>query len=75
MSNATLIKIINISSQLITIVISSIEDTKANTDSSVPPNKEGVYHMIANSELTIELQRINVNQLNQLSNLGQIKIK
>jgi hypothetical protein len=73
MSNTTLIRISNISSQLIPIMINAIDTNKANSNSSVNPEKEGVYQMVAGSEMTVELQRINVGQLNKLQNMGQIK--
>lgn len=74
MSNSTtLIRITNISSQLIPIMINSIDPQKANTNSSVEATKDGVYQMVAGSNITIELQRVSASQLNQLSNLGQIR--
>ena len=73
MAATTLITITNISSQLITIMINSIDASKSNTNSSVSFTKQGVYQMIAGSEITIELQRVSVSQLSQLQNMGQIK--
>lgn len=73
MAATTLVRITNTSSQLIPIMINSIDASKANTQSSVPSIKEGVYQMVSGSEISIELQRISVSQLNQLQNLGQIK--
>ncbi len=70
---ATLIRITNISPQLITIIINKIDPQKANTNSNVPANQEGVYQMVAGSTIQVELQRVNFGQLNQLQNLGQIK--
>lgn len=72
---STLIQITNISKQVITILINSIEEHKANPNSNVPHNKGGVYHMTTGSSMTIELERINANQLNQLQHLGQITYK
>ncbi len=73
MANTTLVRITNVSSQLIPIMINSIEAQKANSNSSVPPAREGVYQMTAGSQMTIELQRVSANQLERLQNLGQIK--
>ena len=73
MAATTLIRITHTSAQLIPIMVNSIDAKKANTKSSVPSTSEGVYQMVAGSEITIELQRVSVSQLNQLQNLGQIK--
>ena len=73
MAATTLIRITNTSAQLIPIMVNSIDAKKANTKSSVLSTSEGVYQMVAGSEITIELQRVSVSQLNQLQNLGQIK--
>ena len=54
-------------------MINSIDASKSNTNSSVSFTKQGVYQMIAGSEITIELQRVSVSQLSQLQNMGQIK--
>lgn len=54
-------------------MINSIDPQKANTNSSIEATKDGVYQMVAGSNITIELQRVSVSQLNQLSNLGQIR--
>ena len=73
MAATTLVRITNVSSQLITIMINSIDVNKSNTNSSVQPAMEGVYQMVSGSEITVELQRISVSQLSRLQNLGQIK--
>ncbi len=72
---STLIKITNNSQQIISIIINKIEEQKSNTNSNVPHDKDGVYHMVAGSTILVELQRINVNQLNELQRLGQITYK
>ena len=70
---STLIRITNISKQLITIIINKIDSQKANTNSNIPVDQNGVYQMVAGSTIQVELQRVNVSQLIQLQNMGQIK--
>lgn len=60
---------------MIGIMINSINSSKANTSSNVPADKSGTYQMVAGSEIVIEVERISVNQLSRLRNLGQIAYK
>lgn len=72
MANTTVVQITNTTTQTIGIMVNSIAPDKSNAISDIPAQKDGSYHMVAGSSLTVELQRISVGQLDNLRNLGQI---
>jgi hypothetical protein len=53
-------------------MVSAINAQKANPDSSILPQEDGVYQVTSGASLAVELQRVSVGQLDNLRNLGQI---
>ena len=72
MANTTLVRITNTTNQVVTIMVSAINAQKANPDSSILPQEDGVYQVTSGASLAVELQRVSVGQLDNLRNLGQI---
>ena len=72
MANTTLVRITNTTTQVVSVMVNSIDPQKANPQSSIRPQEDGMYQMTAGSSMTVELQRISVGQLDNLQSLGQI---
>ena len=72
MANTTLVRITNTTTQVVSVMVNAINPQKANPQSSIRPQENGMYQMVGGSTMTVELQRISVGQLDNLQNLGQI---